>query len=338
MKRDISLDILRCIAIISIVFVHIHPKSILLNQIRSFDVPLMVFLSGISYTLSNSVMGRTKLDYLSYCKKRFKRLILPSWIFLLIYYILFHIVYFLYSSNAHILWLEMLHNFTFFTGWYVWIIRVFFIISLCAPLVYGATLNTSNWKVIAAGFGILLVFEFIPLQREDSIIYYIGMVIPYISIFTIGLVVDKLSKKCLMFMAMFFAIIYIGYAIYYIQIMGSYQLTSIRKYPPKLYYMAYAISVSLLLYLIKNYIKIFCSQLKIITICEFIGSHTLWIYFWHIPIIRPVMIIQNDFLRFIVVIMIAVIITYYQVKIANKLIRKIESATIQKYLRTIFIG
>lgn len=136
MKRDISLDILRCIAIVSIILVHIDPKSILINQIRSFDVPLMVFLSGVSYALSNSVIGRPKLAYSSYCIKRFKRLILPSWIFLLIYYILFHTAYFLYSSNAHILWLDMLHNFTFFTGWYVWIIRVFFYFLMCTSDLY----------------------------------------------------------------------------------------------------------------------------------------------------------------------------------------------------------
>lgn len=214
----------------------------------------------------------------------------------------------------------------------------FFFISLCAPVIYTAILKTSNRIVIVASLVLLLVFEFIPLQREDSIIYYLGMVIPYISIFMIGLVVNKFSKKYLILLSAFFAIIYIGYVIYNIQIMGGYQLTSIQKYPPKLYYTSYAISVSLLLYCIKNYILVFCSRFKAVAVCEFIGSHTLWIYFWHIPMIRPVLIIHNDFVRFAVVILTAIAITYCQEKIVNKLCYKIKSVTIQKFLRTIFIG
>lgn len=340
MKRDISLDILRCIALICIIIVHIHPTSIFVNQIRCFDVPLMVFLSGISYALSNTARKEEKkeLDYSKYFVKRFKRLIIPSWIFLLTYYVFFHIAYFLFCNNAHILWLDMLHDFTFFTGWYVWIIRVFFIIALCAPLISSAIISTSNWKVIIVCLSILLIFEFIPLKREDSITYYIGMVIPYISIFTFGLIANKVSKKSLLLMAAFFMCIYIGYAIYYINTMGDYQLTSIQKYPPKLYYSSYAISLSLLLYVFRRKILSFCSMIKVVSIFEFLGSHTIWIYFWHIPLIKPIMIIPSDSLRFFIVITTATAITYLQTKIVNKVIIKIKKDSIKRNLRIIFIG
>ena len=93
MARDISIDILRCIALIGIVVIHCEPESLWLRQIRNFDVPLMVFLSGVSYTLSIKDEN-TLIDggYLKYVIKRFKRLILPTWIFLGIYSILFTIV------------------------------------------------------------------------------------------------------------------------------------------------------------------------------------------------------------------------------------------------------
>lgn len=81
MARDISIDILRCIALIGIVVIHCEPESLWLRQIRNFDVPLMVFLSGVSYTLSIKDEN-TLIDggYLKYVIKRFKRLILPTWI------------------------------------------------------------------------------------------------------------------------------------------------------------------------------------------------------------------------------------------------------------------
>ena len=77
MARDISIDILRCIALIGIVVIHCEPESLWLRQIRNFDVPLMVFLSGVSYTLSIKDEN-TLIDggYLKYVIKRFKRLIL----------------------------------------------------------------------------------------------------------------------------------------------------------------------------------------------------------------------------------------------------------------------
>lgn len=51
--RDFSIDILRAIALMGIVCIHIKP-SIVLAELRNFDVSLMVFLSGISFAISNS--------------------------------------------------------------------------------------------------------------------------------------------------------------------------------------------------------------------------------------------------------------------------------------------
>lgn len=46
-KRDRSIDLLRFIALTGIVIVYIHPSEFW-TQLRNFDVPLMVFLSGVS--------------------------------------------------------------------------------------------------------------------------------------------------------------------------------------------------------------------------------------------------------------------------------------------------
>lgn len=335
-KRDISLDILRCIALIGIIVIHIHPESLFVRQIRNFDVPMMVFLSGVSYVLSNR---NKRIEYSSYCVKRFKRLILPSWIFLAFYYLIFHIIYFIVSSNAHILWDDMLHSFTFFTGWYVWIIRVFFIIALCAPLISIATYKVSQNGMVISCIVILFLYEFIPLQREDSVIYYLGMVIPYLNIFSIGLVVNKFTKRQLLILSAIFMLIYISYAVYYFQLTGSYQETSIKKYPPKLYYTSFAISISLILFISKNYILSICDKLRIVPICEFLGSHTIWIYFWHIPIVKPaMMILSNGGVRFILVISLATIITYIQVKTVDKVMRETNKDSVRKNLKILFVG
>ena len=81
--RNRSIDLLRFIALTGIIIAHIDPPSFWM-QLRGFDVPLMVFLSGVSYRIS----GGNKQNYWSYAVKRFKRLILPVWVFLTIYFTL----------------------------------------------------------------------------------------------------------------------------------------------------------------------------------------------------------------------------------------------------------
>ena len=46
--RDYSIDILRFIELSGIILVHIEPAAFWC-QLRSFDVPQMVLLSGVSY-------------------------------------------------------------------------------------------------------------------------------------------------------------------------------------------------------------------------------------------------------------------------------------------------
>ena len=45
-ERDFSIDFLRCIGLIGIMLSHSVCPSLLMN-LRSFDVPLMVFLSAV---------------------------------------------------------------------------------------------------------------------------------------------------------------------------------------------------------------------------------------------------------------------------------------------------
>ncbi|MDY7013155.1 MAG: hypothetical protein SVX43_06045 [Cyanobacteriota bacterium] len=52
-KRDIRLDVLKTIGIILIILAHTNPP-IWIHQIRNFDVPLMVLLSGTLFYSSSS--------------------------------------------------------------------------------------------------------------------------------------------------------------------------------------------------------------------------------------------------------------------------------------------
>ena len=121
-NRDASIDILRFIALSGLILAHTAPPPIFL-QLRSFDVPMMVFLSGVAFSLSSG----NKATYSTYVWKRFKRLILPMWIFVIMY-----TVFTIAIGNGFPGLTKLLFEYAIpiMNNWYTWIIRVFFIIAL----------------------------------------------------------------------------------------------------------------------------------------------------------------------------------------------------------------
>lgn len=51
-RRDSSVDYLRVVGLLLIILAHVHAPKIV-HQIRTFDVPLMVFTSGMCYAISS---------------------------------------------------------------------------------------------------------------------------------------------------------------------------------------------------------------------------------------------------------------------------------------------
>lgn len=122
MNRDIKIDFMRFIGISLIILAHVSPPN-LIFQLRNFDVPLMVILSGYLYSIKNKQKNKFNL---SYFLKRFRRLVIPVWIFLSILFIGIFLI------NPKMITLKLLlTSFTLYTGiGYVWIIRVYLIIAL----------------------------------------------------------------------------------------------------------------------------------------------------------------------------------------------------------------
>ena len=82
-QRDSRLDILRALAILLIVLAHIPNVPVSLKNFRTFDVPLMAILLGASYQITKG----NSLGYCIYLKKRIKRLLIPTWTFLVIFFV-----------------------------------------------------------------------------------------------------------------------------------------------------------------------------------------------------------------------------------------------------------
>jgi fucose 4-O-acetylase-like acetyltransferase len=84
--RDFGLDVLKVVGLFCIILAHVKPVDIVF-QVRNFDVPLMVFLSGFSFYISGGVKG----SYREYFFKRVKRLVIPVWIFFCLFFFVLNI-------------------------------------------------------------------------------------------------------------------------------------------------------------------------------------------------------------------------------------------------------
>ena len=81
-KRDIKFDLMRIIGLAAIILAHTSPPWPI-SQLRNFDVPLMVIVSGAVFGLSSN----NKINYFHYLIGRTARLLLPTYIFLIIFFV-----------------------------------------------------------------------------------------------------------------------------------------------------------------------------------------------------------------------------------------------------------
>jgi len=146
-ERDIRYDLLRCIALLCIILAHVDPPKWLF-QLRNFDVPLMVVLSGAVFALSPSA---ATLSYGQYVKKRVLRLAVPVWIFYIIYFAASILVSVLFHIALPFTRSDVIGEFLFGGDGYSWIIGVFLMVALVAPFLWRARRDIGNDRRFLAG-------------------------------------------------------------------------------------------------------------------------------------------------------------------------------------------
>ena len=123
------IDFLKFVGLLLVVLAHVEPPTPILF-IRSFDVPLLVILSGILANQSLERMSVSKgIINTQYYLKRFKRLVLPTWIMLV------PVFSFLAAAGTVYPLKYYLFSFCLTTNGiaYVWIILIFLYCALLSP-------------------------------------------------------------------------------------------------------------------------------------------------------------------------------------------------------------
>ena len=321
-NRTIYIDYLKVIGLLCIILAHITTDANIL-QIRNFDVPLMVIISGFLAVDSLKRNLKQKRPFLRYYWKRIKRLLFPTWIFLIIFFIImtFFPVNGMYPYNINFI----INSFLLLDGIsYVWIIRIFLICALITPVIYYFDKIENDYIQFLVLVLIYILYEIaIALKiNEMNIIFefILAYIIPYGIIYLLGMISTKTSPKADSIISAIYLIAFIisGYLIYLST--GIFQPTQIMKYPPTIYYKSYALFVSFLLLSIFKRIN-----LKENRFIEFCSKSSLWIYLWHILFLTIVPILFGELdwiLKYTIVLICAVGLTYIQNKVLDLLEKK----------------
>lgn len=295
-QRDVSLDLLRAIAILEVVFAH-SGVSGWLFQVRNFGVPLLILLSGWSIGLS---IARRPISFPAYLVRRARRLVLPAWGFLVAYFLFFLVLDGIGLTARNYSWSTILDSFTFHDGiGYVWVIRVNLLVSLIAlPLIALDRRVRSHAVFIAACAAAILASELAWLAFdasghrtsetllheiiEDGVFYLTG----YGALFAIGLRLPRLPNRAVLALSLLSGVVFLGIAAALWHANGSFVPTQGYKYPPQLYYLAYGLFISLALVAGRGWLVRAIPEGPTRRLAVFIGSNTLSIYLWHIPAVE----------------------------------------------------
>jgi len=326
-KRFDEIDVLRALGIIGVIAIHIltynlsSPIYKFLWNYLQFVVVAFVFCSGfvLSYFYQNYFSSFAKT--LAWYKKRFIRLIIPFWIYLIIHYSL----WFLFPNFFQGLGLSKNINYFISSAILIggtnfnWLPLLFLELTLIFPIIV-YLLSRKKYLflyIFISGF-VTLLFTFF---RFPYSLYRLAMIIPWSLIlfsaiyFSIKGKVDKSVKQTNSRLLIFGIVSFIVFInLYFLETyLGNNLNFYDHKYPPDFYYLLFGFSLTCFSLLIA---KLEFWQNKIIKRAYgFISKNSYQIFFIHYIILDSVLtigkkeiILQNPLTQFVIIFSVSIII------------------------------
>lgn len=177
--RNNKIDILRFLGIILIILAHCD-APLEINNFRCFDVILLVFISAYMYDENKCVNKNT---YILYLKNKAKRLLKPTYFFIISFSLVLFIGYRL-MGREELFGVKQMFNSLLLcedSVGYVWIMKVYFINALLAPLFVYLQKKTKNsiyfflQLIIQFVFYELIIYVYKSFFYDDSYIVWVIM-------------------------------------------------------------------------------------------------------------------------------------------------------------------
>ena len=311
-KRDYSIDLLRMFGTMSVIMAHVKPPE-LLYQIRAFDVVLLVIISGMSYS------GSSQQSFFAYVKKRIKRLLIPTYKCITTLFLLCFVACLLVHK-------EQLYDFrSIFFSYilsdhgmgYIWIVKVYLIISLFNPFIYrlDKLLIDNKFFLLVIALIFVVQYVFIRIECFQSFLVvtdYLNYILPYCALSWIGIRWKKIDPKEKLIALLFSSMVVFYYFYYYGFIPNTF------KYPADIYYIFYGLIGSIICIYISHLVSPFIDSIDKFHICEFLSVNSFTIYLSHIVVmlaynffsnIITFDLLNNFYFHYIVVLIASVFIT-----------------------------
>jgi fucose 4-O-acetylase-like acetyltransferase len=246
-NRNYKIDLLRAIGILLVILAHVEPPKLILD-IRCFDVVLLVLLSGMSVSFEHYT------TYWKYVFKRFKKIILPTYLTITIVFGIDTLAAVVFHTARNYSWLLIVKSYLFLDGYpYIWIARVFLMIALIVPLLVKINTRIKKDSFFFLFLGGVFLFYFmlylILMGNENPLIhYYLFYALPYSLVALIGIRV--MTQKSFLKHALLFSTILFAGVLLFLGCTGQSFDPNIDKYPPLIIYLSYGLFAGLWLYLI----------------------------------------------------------------------------------------
>ncbi|HCP5414244.1 acyltransferase [Escherichia marmotae] len=343
--RNEKIDFLRFLGLSLIVLAHVNPPLII-SQLRNFDVPLMFLVMGMSFFITESRHTST----FNYIASRFKRLVIPTWFFFSCFYIVSELIW-MYQGHSEFKYSAgtIAATFALSTGiGYVWVIRIFFSVSILAILTPKSILNASIYKITFLSFGFIILntyflssfYESLDVNiRALEIGTFISSTAVYLCVFLIGYKILQEDRNSIIFILFISGVIFTVVMSYLMTREGHFIPTQEDKYPPGIYYISFAIFMSLAFFVTSEKLIKALSYSKLWGIVMFISSNSIWIYLWHIAfIVNTINLNINFMFKYILVYSFSIAIVFIQVKLIKSITSTIKDDRKSKILNQIFTG
>ncbi len=294
-KRDQSIDILRAVCTLLIMLAHVEIPELLLN-LRTFDVTVLILISGVSMGYESK---KYKLTYGRYLLKRVQKLLIPTYMIITIIFITIYTFSvllkkdFLWNFNQVFLSYALVPNGSAIG--YGWIVRIFLMIALLQPILRFLNDKIKSNILFLLIITLAYIFNELFFMYDKSfpnifISYVLLYLIPYGLVALIGLRMTHDSK----FVDMILIVSCVSFSILQLLtfINGNGFEPNLFKYPPKLYYITYGLMIGTASYKLLQKIK-YNEKNKIIVAMHWLSINSFKVYLFHIFSLFGLMVIRN---------------------------------------------
>jgi peptidoglycan/LPS O-acetylase OafA/YrhL len=284
-QRDLSIDIMRFLGVLSIMIAHADPPEWVF-QLRNFGMPMLVVASGMAHAV---IYQAKPLVVGAFYRHRLSRLVVPTWLFMLFFFPLLYVSLSLAGKPFPFDWQDLLGSVTFYSGTgFFWIFKIYIILALITPLALRIKQSTLPnavyfWALglgyIAYEISIPMLTSALPESMHGLLNEVVFIVVPYALIFLYGLRLRELSDRQVLSVALVAFGLFLFIALRKLLFFGEFVQTQEFKYPPRLYYLSYGFFGLSMVYLLG---RKYAANIRHPQIITWLSGHSLWIYLWHI--------------------------------------------------------